>query len=707
MLEKKKTICYFCSGGGCGLEVNVNNGGVVSITGDTEHPETKGLICVKGKAAAEILYAPDRLLYPLKRLGRRGDGSWQRISWDEALEITANKMQNLKAESGAESFAFHKGISHGTAGDMGNYFQRLANVFGSPNVSSNWHQCHAPRVLVEDYMLGGEAAPDLEKTKCIILWGINPQATNIRNHGYILAALKRGAKMIVVDPRKTNYARRADLHLSLRPGTDGALALGMLRVIVDDGLYNQTFVADNVLGFNELKKLLIDYPVEKAASITWVPVEKIQEAAHLYMESKPSAIIPGNALDHHSNTTQGIRAIVALMAISGNVNVPGGNVITESVSRLKAPVALHNVLTEGQREKRLGNNYLGARRNQKSNALSVMRAILDEKPYPVKGMMVLGSNPAMTLANGKMVEAALRKLDFLVVVDIFMTETAKLADIVLPACTFLEQCNYATYDISQEIKPINPGLLIYWSQIVSPVGESRSDWQIIRDLARKLGYENHFPWLNIDEAIDTELEPLKITSSMLKQHPEGIRVSIPEHPKKEFNTPSRKMEIYSKRLEDAGYGALPDYREPAESPFSSPTMAVNYPLVLTTGGKPVNYIHSQMRNIPSLHKLLPNNEALINPETAGKHAILDGAEVIIETLHGSIECKACVTSDIAPNIVHVYPGFTDSNANILTDDENRDPVFGTGPLRSLLCRVKCKIVHGDKYPAGQLVKSTL
>jgi anaerobic selenocysteine-containing dehydrogenase len=323
--------------------------------------------------------------------------------------------------------------------------------------------------------------------------------------------------------------------------------------------------------------------------------------------------------------------------------------------------------------------------------------------------------------NSQEVQAALEKLDFLAVADIFMTKTAKLADVVLPACTFLEQTYYATYETGAYLKPTIPGLLMLRPQVVPPLDESRPDWQIILELARKLGYGEYFPWREVEEAIDYELEPIGITSRDLRDHPEGIPIPAPsflyqqfghkglwgrlmisalhrtifrkypnmyrKYERMGFTTPSKKVEISSQHLQEMGFDALPVYHEPAESPLGDPELAKTYPLVLTTGAKLDWYVHSQMRNIPSLRRRMPHNLAEIHPETAADCRVGEGDTALIETLRASVNCQVRVSEDIRPRVVQLFPGFEEANANLLTDDSVYDPITGSVPMRSSLCRM--------------------
>jgi anaerobic selenocysteine-containing dehydrogenase len=665
----------------------------VEVKGDKEHSENRGALCAKGRAAMDILYSPDRLTHPLKRAGQRGEGKWERISWDQTLDLVAEGLRQVKDRYGPEAVWFHKGSGHDLCGgDVRPYLHRLANVFGTPNLSCPFYICNGPRTLNMFLTTGAIPAPDVENSECILLWGINPTETTITRHMKTQYALKRGAKLIVVDPRTTHFARKAHLHLQPRPGSDGALALGLLKVIVDDALFDAEFVAQWTVGFEELETLLEEYPLERVAEITWVSQDEIRQAAHLYAETKPACVFLGNALDQHTNTSQAIRAITDLIAITGNLDAQGGNVILSPVSLAKSPVALHEALPPEMNAKRLGSEFplTQFEFTKMAHPPSAFRAILDETPYPVKAMLIMAANPVLTSPNSRDVVAALQKLDFVAVTDIFL-------------------------------KPTIPGLLMLRPEVVPPLEESWPDWRIIFELGRKLGYEEYFPWQDIEEAIDYELEPIAITSRDLRDHPEGIQIPGPsflyqkfgdkgllskvmigilnrtvfrkypcmyqKYEKMGFTTPSKKVEILSRRLQEAGCDGLPVYHEPLESPLGDPELARLYPLVLTTGAKRGCYVHSQMRNIPVLKRQMPHNVAEIHPDTARDLHIEEGDTVLVESPRAAVECRARVTKEILPRVVQLYHGFRAANANLLTDNGSYDPITGSVSLRASLCRV--------------------
>jgi anaerobic selenocysteine-containing dehydrogenase len=707
----------------CRMTVSVENGKIIEVRGDPTDPEGKGKLTLRGKHIKDILYAPDRLSSPMKRVGEKGEGTWERISWDEALATISKRLNEVKQQYGPEAIDFHHGHYH--SGDiLGSYLPRLANLIGTPNITNVSHVCHLPRVFLEfNIDFGAVFQPDLPNTRCLLIWGGNPEVTNKPQEIAIREARARGIKLIVIDPRRTSYAERADFHAQLRPGTDGALALGMLNVIVNEGLYDKEFVQKWTVGFDKFAQRIEDYPPAKVEEITWVPADIIRKIARMYATTKPACISPRNALDQHTNASCGIRAINMLMAITGNLDIKGGNVFTIPVSMGFEDLKLYDKLPPESAKKKIGaDKVLWSKLSDtwpSAHAPSLWQAILEDEPYPVRAMMVMAANPAVINANSNVVQAALKKLDFLVVADLFMTPTAELADIVLPASTFLEQTRLVTYDIHADHGWNSTSRLALSLKAVEPVGESWSDWKIICELGKKMGYGEYFPWKTREEAINDEIKPLGITFEELKQHPEGFIITVPpflytqkrgffgsimrgimklvafkdypimykKYEMQGFMTPSKKVEIYSERLEKFGHDPLPGYREPAESPISQPELAKEYPLILIAGTKLEAYTHSMMRNIPELRKHAPENVVEIHPDTAAKLRINDRDVVKVSSPRGSVQCKARVTTSIDPRIVHLYHGFKESNCNVLTDHKEFDPITGSVGMKSLLCKV--------------------
>jgi anaerobic selenocysteine-containing dehydrogenase len=503
----------------------------------------------------------------------------------------------------------------------------------------------------------------------------------------ILRAKERGAKLIAVDPRRTPLAKEADIHIRPRPGSDCALLLSMMNVIISEKLHDEHFVNNWTFGFNKLAEHVKAYPPEEVEKLTWVPAETIREIARIYATTKPSCIVQGtNALDQHATGLQNGRAVAILQALTGNIDVAGGFIRGPRLreNSIEVPVKLE--------EKAIGQDeyptFFGIFGHEfgEGQTMVLLDSLLTGEPYQIKAMFITGSNPLLTWPNSKKVEQALKKLDFLMVMDQFMSETAKLAHIVLPAATFLERPELSDYYSLWGL----PYVML--RKKVIEYEECWPDLKFWFELARRMGYEEYFPWKSIEEAIDYVLEPSGLTVKYLtEEKPEGLQyasVAYKDYEREGFRTPSGKVELYSETLASQGHDPMPTFRESPESPFSSPELLKEYPLVLTTGARHLEFCHSQHRNIPSLRQRMPEPLAEINPETAAKYGVRNGDMMIIETKRGGIEMKGHVSEDIVPGVVNLPHGWAQANVNLLTDNKPAESVVGYPPLKSQLCRIK-------------------
>jgi len=688
-MEIIKSACGFCYAG-CGVRIHVENGKPVKIEGDPENPINKGLLCEKALASLEYLYHPERLRYPLKRKGNRGDGKWQRISWDEALDIVSERLQSAKKESGPESVVFIHGAAKGL---QETFLRRFANVFGTPNVASMGHVCFLPRKFGSIMTFGYNPNADYGyPPRCILVWASHK--SKIAEYHKTLEAAERGSKLIVIDPRKTELARRADTWVRLRPGSDLALALGMINVIVNEELYDKSFVDEWTVGFDDLKRHIEDYSPEWVEEITWVEKGTIQDIARVYASTSPACIQMGNAFEHTINSFQTIRAISILKALAGNLSVPGGEVFRKPLpipDRYAPELTLEHMLSEEKRKVRLGSDHGFAPFYQYAHPPAVIRAMAKGKPYELPMAYIQGANLLVTYPNAKEVFKALMGLDFLVVVDLFMTPTAALADIVLPSASFLEFdsiVNPPYYPVAQV------------QQKVAELEECWPDFKILNELAKKMDLGEFF-WEKEGGFLDEILKPMDIDFDELRE-----RVTLSgdneyyHYKAKGFDTPSGKAELCSDRLRDWGFDPLPIYREPPETPYSDPELAKEYPLILTSW-KSEYYRHSGQRQVKALREHHPEPILYIHPETAAGLGISEGNWVWIATKKGRIKQKAVFSEEIDPRVVGVdyawwFPekgadqqyGWRESNINSLTNDNppyNRE--LGSTNLRGILCKV--------------------
>ncbi|MFC2019162.1 molybdopterin-dependent oxidoreductase [Chloroflexota bacterium] len=665
-----KTVCKMC-GARCGIDVYLRNGEVAKITGMREHP--RNTLCIKARAMPEMVHSSERLTAPLKKVG----GEFKQVSWDEALDFIADKLTSIKEKYGAKAVVLHAGHLEQTT----KVVRRFGNLYGTPNYTSPGSFCIAATVMGHGLTLGADIFSHCSpNTQCMVVWGSNPEESHPVRARAIKDAVKSGARLIVIDPRATPMARKADIHAQIRPGTDCALALGLLHVIIGEGLYDRDFVNKWTVGFDRLVERVKEYSPERVERITRVPAKTIVDAARIYATTKPAAIDMGISLNHCTNGIQTIRAIDTLIAITGNLDVDGGNIF---LPRL----ALANL---GLGEKALddiavGTGYpLYTRYFREQTVVPVIDQILTEEPYAVKALLVAGANPALTWPNTNKVLKARAKLDLLLVVDIFMTETARMADIVLPGTTFLEREDLRDY------RPQGLSLITLTNRAIEPVGNAMEDWKIWAELGRRMGYAEYFPWKDAGELFAYLLKPTGISPDQLRKNPGGMYYAQRE-PRKYlrdgFTTPSGKVEIYSKTMDELGYDPIPTFHEPLESLVSQSSLAGEYPLILTTGPRTINYYHSQFRNLPSLRKLEPEPLIAINPQTAASFGIADRDLVRVESPRGGIEIKASITEDIHPGVVSLQHGWEEANVNLLTDDMANDPISSCPGFRSVFCRV--------------------
>jgi len=698
--NKEQIVRSNCRGchGGCGVLVHVRDGTIVKIEGDPDFPTNHGSMCSKGLAFHQLVYHPDRVKYPLKRAGRRGEGKWQRITWDEALDIIVNKLKQVIRDYGPEFIA----LGQGTSREGESFLARFGNLLGTPNIFAAGHFCYLSRVGASIVTCGNLPIADYDgDPKCVMVWGNNVHWVNADEYTgeNLCRVMAQGAKLIVIDPRLTYLASRADIWLQLRPGTDAALALGMANVIINEGLYDEEFVKKYVHGWDEFVERVREYPLDKVETITWVPAEKIREAARLFAQTKPATIQWGVAIEQTINCIDADRLLIDLVAITGNLDIPGGAVIfLPPKGQTISEFTCHRELAPEQKAKHLaGDAHKLCQMIGLVPEKYVWDAILTGKPYPIKAIMIQASNPVVTRPNAKEVHKALSQVEFLSVADFFLTPTAELADIFLPAATWLEADYTGGFFFRH-------GFLFPRKKIVQ-IGECRSDFEIWNELGRKMGQRG---WgANVEADLDTILAPGGVTWAEVRDKPYlRSEVKYRKYEKKGFSTPTRKFELYCTTLEKWGYDPLPRYIEIPESPVSKPEMTQEYPLILITGPRSPVFFHSEHRMVPWLRECHPDPIIEVHPQVAEKHGIEEGDWVFIESPRGRIKQRAKVTPGIDPRVVCIqhgwwFPeqkdpghGWDQSSSNILTDNDpsGYDVSMGASNLRALMCKI---------YPVNQ------
>lgn len=676
-----KTSCSACLTR-CGLNIFVEDGKVVRVEGMPEHPLSHGYICPKGKALTEMIYHPERLKYPLKK----ENDTWKRISWEEALDIIAKNLQTIKDDYGPESLsAYVGGVVFYDGMPSWALLRRFLDVYGSPNYFSVDSMCYRPRQIAYTLTLGDNMRQEVQNSRTIMVLGANVDNSN-PIMGNLIRQTKRekGSKLIVVDPKRIALAKEADIHIQLRPGTDCAFLLAMTNVIITEGLYDREFVDRYTVGFEKLATHVKHYTPEWAAEITWVPAEKIKDAARLFSTNKPSSIYQGFCtLDQATSGFQSSRAVCILEAITGNVDTPGGFVPRVMLKGVK-PVRLpHMLKAEPLWKDKYPLMYdVWGRPMGEGQCLEFPEVILTGKPYPIKAMIISGSNPALTWPNSSRAVEALKKVEFLVVMDMFMTPTAKLANLVLPAASLLEKTEFV---IDNRIIPF-----VMLKKKVIEYQECWHDAKFWLQLAKKMGFEEYFPWEDPEQFIDWWLEPSGLSLRTLEDEMEFImlKLNYGAFIEKGFPTPSGKIEIYSETMEKFGYDPLPAYREPFENPVEQSGVVKEYPLILTTGARNLCFTHTQMRNIESIRKEAPGPSAEIHPDTARLYNVRDGEMIIISTKRGSIKIKAKATEDMPPGVVSIPHGWEEANCNTLTFARPADPVTGVPNYKATLCKIE-------------------
>jgi thiosulfate reductase / polysulfide reductase chain A len=688
--ELVTTICFECHSR-CGVILEVDNGKLVGIKGDKDHPFSQGYLCPKGKACRELIYHPERITRPLVRTGEKGEGKFEPVSWDHALDLISRRLLDIREKWGPEYFA----VGTGTTRGVPPFLHRFIASYGTPNYFSPAHMSGGPVSVGGVMSMGFVLSPDYARSKCMVVWAHNPDhAWPGLYNAAIREGLKNGAKLIVVDPRKTGLAKKADFWLRVRPGTDIALVLTFLNLIIQEKLYDQDFVRNWTVGFDKLSDHVKDYTPERCEQITWIPAAQIEEAARMYAATKPACIGPGMAgASQATNAFDLNRGLVALAAITGNLEVPGGNPNyrppTGRRSCYGTDFSVMNNLPPEQANKRIGLDKFPIITRASGLPEQLWKSLLEKTPYQIKGLGLFASNAMCSYANSKNVKEALLALDFLFCVDYFHTPTTALADVVLPPAHWTER------DDMEDILMMN--YVFCQPKALHPVGECRDEKWMLVELAKKTGLVGY--WNSVMEGLDYRAEILGMTFAEFKK--KGFYRSpmvYKSYETKGFRTPSGtgKVDLYSEMLEKQGYAPMPMYSEPLQSPVSTPELYKKYPLILTTGGRNVVYYHSALRNLPSLRKLSPDPVLEINSETAAQCGVADGDWVRLETSVGDVEIKIKTDENIHPKVVHsphgywqgVENGWKRFNINQVTGNEPQCPVTASIQTRAMLCKIE-------------------
>ena len=661
MSDTKSVVCYSCDSF-CPLAAKVKDDRVVKVT-TRDHPFFKDVICMKGAYAPKSFAHPDRLMKPKKRMGARGEGKWAEVSWDEAMDDIASRLTKVVDQYGPEALAVVS--SNANVGNDNGLSRRFMNLIGTPNFISGIAYCMGNTAAVSRMVYGWYPRGDLLNSKCIVLFGHDP-----RRHSWTLeyksirTAQAAGAKLIVLDPRKSENADVADIWLPLRAGTDAAMTLGWLNVIIEEALYDKEFVTKWIHGFDEFAQRVREYPLARVAEITGVEESLIRDAARMYATSGPAAIPWSPITDQQVSSTSAIRLQCALRALTGNLDVKGGEMFSgfNPGVRSDSEIELHDRLPQAQKDKQLGAaefpvfTYRGmAPMDDKTeevwghryanlvggcymaNPMAVFKAMADSDPYPVRAFLAMGNNTLMSFANTKRIYEGLMKQDLIVAYEHMMTPTAQLADYVLPGDSWLER----------------PSMMVGISdQAMQSPGECKSVVYFWHELARRMGLEDEFPWKTPEQLLDYRLEPGNTTWTEVVS---GGGMPQMENPEKKyertgFATPTGKVELYSTILDDFGFDPLPYYRE--ASPESD-----EYPLSMFIGLPDDEYYRTGHRHIPELRKRAQDPAFFVNQADLIDLGLEEGDWARVETSTGRMTGRAFIRKGMPKGLVRVPHGW--------------------------------------------------
>ena len=677
-MQSTFSICGMCTNNTCGLEIIGDRNRITDIKGDRKHPFNRGRICPMAKAAVEYQDAPDRLSHPLRRTGN----SWRQIDWRTALDEIADRLGELKSRYGAQCLAVYQGHALLQMLHQG-WIARFMNLFGTPNLLRNDHLCYTPTSLMEKVTYGRSSLYgfDQNHVAMLVLWGMNPATSASTTLWPAVAALRRkGVPLVVIDPRRTRPARRADLHLAPLPGTDAALAMGLLYLMIKQGRYDSAFVEHWTHEFDALNARTATYTPERVATVTGVPAADMRRFVDMIPLGQPVHIASGNALEHHRNSSQIIRSICIMRALLGSLDVPGGH-------QFRVPIPLADLRLKERQP--AAPPVLGLDRYPffVSNESFVpgdvlVETLLSGHPYKIRAALMGGGNPLLTWPNSKAMRRALARLEFMVAMDTRMTETCQQANIVLPMASFLEKTQLITQNdvISADV----PSQYVGLQRPALDPGLRRTDWWFWKELALRLGFGKAYPWPTEQAAIDHQLAPMNLSFSRLDAEPHGLLLGEPHtfrsYEIHGFDTPGGKVKLASNTLDIHRQDPLP--------PGPDLTTQAAYPLVLSAGRRSIYYAHSQFRNLAYLSKGVEDARAEIHPRTASANNLSDNDRARVESPIGSITVKVKVTDTVIEGMVSLLHGSPDTNANELTDHRDCDPVLATAPLRSGVCRLR-------------------
>jgi anaerobic selenocysteine-containing dehydrogenase len=654
-----QTFCAMCGPSmGCGINCYVKDGRLVRVEGMKKAPNSRGKLCSRAFASVQWLYSPQRLKYPLKRVGEKGEGKFERITWDEALDIIAGKLKEQKEKYGPESLA----ILSPQRRNYSEYLHRFLIAHGSPNYGHSGI-CAMQRAFGFAYTLGTPMLmPDYAHSDLIIIWGANPVYSSLNGMTDILAAKEKGAKLVVIKPQMQPDAAKADIWVPIRPGTDGALALAMLNVVINENLYDEDFVNRWCYGFDRLVPHIQKYTPEWAETVTDIPAAQIVELARMYATAKAACISAGNAFDQMVDSSNAVRSVAILIAITGNLDRPGGNIspVPGNMPEVKS-VHLRHRYTPEMVNKLVGPEmpicFQPFMEGTSSAYYRCLDSVLTEQPYPVRTIIAPGTQPTVITRGTPRIIEALRKLEFFVVIDVMENAAMPWADVVIPVATMYES-DYPFEAMGNWIMARN--------RVVEPLGDYKSDIEFWLDLGVKMGYGEDFWHGDVEACMDYQLENFGLTMAELRKYPQGIiyepnpmnyekyeqifssrSTALDRHP----YLPQGKVAIFNTNFEQNGFSPLPGWVAPPEGPTATPELLEKYPLILFDTHCSDVYVHGWLRNVPYLREMQPDPWIRIHPDAAKARGIEDGDWVVVESPHGWIKVKAIYFPGTLPNVI--------------------------------------------------------
>lgn len=691
-IEIRHAICDICTGVHCGLDAYVKDDVLLKVEGTQGFPVNNGKLCTKGASNRQYLYRKNRIKTPLKRTGERGDGSFREISWDEALDEIAGRLNEIKKAYGPESVAWFVGYPKWYRP----WVHRLTHSFGSTNFGAESSTCHTSVLMAWKTIAGQPFSPDFAHNADLYIgWGNNTMVNEYSIARTLLDFKSRGGKVVIIDPRNTPTSQKiSDVHLKIRPGTDGALAWGIANFLIENNLYDREFVEKYAHGFEQYSAYAKTWSLEKTAAVTGLSAEQIVSLARMYAEAgKVSIYAPSATIAHNRNGYNSLRAIICLQVITGNIDREGTE-LPSYPDFLSSNCGFKTMQEEFVEFRRPAN----CRKRIAWGKFPVWDALVDEfqladytrqvregTPYPIKAMMAFGMNCRMYPEPQKILEAN-DKLDFVAATDIIMTDVCRHADIVLPACTSMER---------RELKAYGGGYLTCTQQCVHPLYESRSDPEIVCEISRRLGlndpvldagYEASMRYLisNLDVTLEElEAAPLPLKMKEYQPHAPG------ELLEKGFNTKTGRLELYSELIAEAAGGR--EDLDPLPVWYSGYDDAPQeeYPFTLIAGARIPNAIHSRMHECMSWPRTIrPHPAADIHPRDAAQMGIADGDRIALFTRIGEIEVEAHVTAAGSPGDVYMFHGYPEADVNKLISDVHLDPYSGFPGYNQLRCNIR-------------------